>query len=208
MKKEEFLRRLEMLLSDISEEERAEAMAFYRSYFEDAGEGNEAYILEELGSPESVAEIIKRDLGMVAIANTGKTNESRANEPHVNSSCKEKKSNTTLILLIIIAVLTCPLWLGIVTGLFGTIIGLSAALIGCTVAVFMMGMALVWVGIVMLANISVAAGMAFTGSGLIVLAMALLLINACVWIFGKFFPWAVNRIVLLCKKTFKKDKEA
>ena len=48
MNKEEFLKRLEQLLSDISEEERADALAFYRSYFEDAGIGNEASILEEL----------------------------------------------------------------------------------------------------------------------------------------------------------------
>lgn len=62
MNKEEFLKRLEQLLSDISEEERADALAFYRSYFEDAGIGNEASILEELESPEKVAEVIKKDL--------------------------------------------------------------------------------------------------------------------------------------------------
>ena len=67
MRKEEFLRRLEMLLSDISEEEREEAMAFYRSYFDDAGEGNEARIIAELESPENVAETIKRDLGMISV---------------------------------------------------------------------------------------------------------------------------------------------
>ena len=32
MNKEEFLKRLEQLLSDISEEERADALAFYRSF--------------------------------------------------------------------------------------------------------------------------------------------------------------------------------
>ena len=64
MNKEEFLKRLEQLLSDISEEERADALAFYRSYFEDAGIGNEASILEELESPEKVAEVIKKNLGV------------------------------------------------------------------------------------------------------------------------------------------------
>jgi len=56
-----------MLLSDISEEERKEAMAFYEDYFADAGEANEARIIEELVSPEHVAETIKRDLGMVTV---------------------------------------------------------------------------------------------------------------------------------------------
>lgn len=232
MRREDFLRQLEMLLSDISEEERADAMAFYRSYFEDAGEGNEANILEELSSPENVAEIIKRDLGMVAIASAnetdaGKTNEAQRtydessytytyrsekkqeegytiNNDSVNPSYNEKKSNTTLILVIIIAILTSPLWFGIVAGVLGSIIGLSAALFGCTIATFVVGAAFVGVGITMLVSISGAAGIAFIGAGLIVLAIALLLLLACVWMFGKFFPWAVNGIVTLCKKAFKK----
>ena len=77
MRKDEFLRRLEELLSDVSEEERNEAMAFYQSYFEDAGEENEARIIEELVSPENIAETIKRDLGMVVVTDrTSDFNES------------------------------------------------------------------------------------------------------------------------------------
>ncbi len=67
MRKEEFLQQLEQLLSGISEEERKEAMAFYRSYFEDAGAENEASILEELESPQKVAQSILKDLGMVVV---------------------------------------------------------------------------------------------------------------------------------------------
>lgn len=62
MSREEFLKELERLLSGISEEERADALAFYRSYFEDAGESNEASILKELESPQKVADTILRDL--------------------------------------------------------------------------------------------------------------------------------------------------
>lgn len=64
MNKDEFLRQLEVLLSRISQEERTEALAFYRSYFEDAGEANEAKILEELESPQKVADSIIKDLGV------------------------------------------------------------------------------------------------------------------------------------------------
>lgn len=64
MNKEEFLRQLEQLLSGISEEERTDAIAFYRSYFEDAGEENEAAILAELESPQKVAESIMKNLGV------------------------------------------------------------------------------------------------------------------------------------------------
>lgn len=64
MNKEEFLRQLEQILSGISEEERADAIAFYRSYFEDAGEEKEAAILAELESPQKVAESIMKNLGV------------------------------------------------------------------------------------------------------------------------------------------------
>lgn len=63
MNKTEFLEQLERLLGDISQQEREEALDFYRSYFEDAGEENEAQVIQELGSPGKVAAIIKADLG-------------------------------------------------------------------------------------------------------------------------------------------------
>lgn len=62
MNKTEFLEQLERLLADISRQEREEALDFYRSYFEDAGEENEAQVIQELGSPGKVAAIIKADL--------------------------------------------------------------------------------------------------------------------------------------------------
>ena len=62
MNREEFLRRLERLLSDIPESERREAMEYYQNYFEDAGPENEASIIEELGSPQEVASSIKKNL--------------------------------------------------------------------------------------------------------------------------------------------------
>ena len=40
MNRQEFMRRLEQLLEGIPEEEKREAIAYYTSYFEDAGEDN------------------------------------------------------------------------------------------------------------------------------------------------------------------------
>ena len=87
MNREEFLKRLEQLLSDISEEERKDALDFYRSYFEDAGEGNEASILKELGSPEKVAEDIKRNLGAIEIVQPQPEEEK---EPQQEQRTKER----------------------------------------------------------------------------------------------------------------------
>ena len=38
MNRKEFMRQLELLLSDISEDERREALDYYESYFDEAGE--------------------------------------------------------------------------------------------------------------------------------------------------------------------------
>lgn len=238
-----------------------DAMAFYRSYFEDAGIGNEERILEELGSPENVAETIKRDLGMLEISageqantkqeqaetadsrsgqqgygsydeanhtytyrsgqsqyqqskydqSTYQRNQSQSSYTMYNDSTvaeeKKKKSNM-LILLIIIAVLTFPIWIGIVGGLFGAIFGVSVTVIAFTFAMFAVGIAFVGVGIPMIMGISSAAGITFIGAGLLTLAIAIFMLNACIWIFGKLFPWVVTSIVALFKKTFGKNKEA
>ena len=41
MNREEFMKELEYLLSDIPDEEKAEAIGYYRDYLEEAGEENE-----------------------------------------------------------------------------------------------------------------------------------------------------------------------
>ncbi|NLP34026.1 MAG: DUF1700 domain-containing protein [Clostridiales bacterium] len=62
MSRNDFIKRLESLLSDIPNEEREEALQYYNDYFDDAGIENEKEILAELGSPERVAKIIKAEL--------------------------------------------------------------------------------------------------------------------------------------------------
>ena len=62
MKKEEFLRQLEYLLQDVPDEEKRDAIAYYRDYLEDAGPENEEAVLEGLGSPEKIASEIRTDL--------------------------------------------------------------------------------------------------------------------------------------------------
>ena len=62
MDRKEFMKQLELLLSDISEDERKEALDYYESYFDEAGDEEEASVIQKLGSPDKVAAIIKADL--------------------------------------------------------------------------------------------------------------------------------------------------
>lgn len=62
MNRIEFMSELEYLLQDVPEEDKAEALAYYRDYLEDAGDENEEQVIREFGSPERVAAIIRSDL--------------------------------------------------------------------------------------------------------------------------------------------------
>ncbi len=62
MSRWEFMRQLEELLSDISPNEREEALQYYNDYFNDAGRENEQEVIRALGSPEQVAEIVREGL--------------------------------------------------------------------------------------------------------------------------------------------------
>ncbi|MDO5406971.1 MAG: DUF1700 domain-containing protein [Eubacteriales bacterium] len=62
MNRVEYIRQLEYLLQDIPEEEREDALSYYRDYLEEAGDEGEEQAIREFGSPERVAAIIRSDL--------------------------------------------------------------------------------------------------------------------------------------------------
>ena len=61
MNRQEFLRQLESLLYAIPANERADALAYYNDYFDEAGIENEQSVIQELGSPQKVAQSIIED---------------------------------------------------------------------------------------------------------------------------------------------------
>jgi len=79
MNRDLFLFKLEQLLYDIPKEERDEAMDYYRGYFDDAGAENEAVVLEELESPQAIADSIKE-----ALRSTGDMSGGLKNPPQVS----------------------------------------------------------------------------------------------------------------------------
>ena len=223
MNRDEFLRQLEGLLSGISEEERADAMAFYRSYFEDAGEENEAAILAELESPQKVADSILKNIGIDGNGSYYNTFANRDAEYYRNVNATQqnlagtntvKKDNTATTVGIIAAVLTSPIWLTLVavvaTLLFALVMilfSLAIAVAAVMLALVITGFALVGVGFGSLFGGAAAAGLGLIGSGLIVLALGMLAVILTVWVFGVFLPWACKGIWHLCKMPFEKRKE-
>lgn len=222
MGKEEFLRQLEELLSGISEEERKEALAYYRSYFEDAGEPNEASIIAELESPQKVAESILKDMGIDgsgynAFANRDEEYYKNVNQTIQNlngaQSAKKNDAGMTGLTVALIAI-TSPIWLTLLLVILSVLLAVVAALFGVAVAVvavmaslIFVGFVLIGVGVGFLFGGAPAVGIGLAGCGLIVLALGILAVLLVIWVFGGFLPWAFKGIWQLCKKPFDKRKE-
>ncbi len=62
MNRDEFMKELDYLLSDIPDGEKADAVEYYRDYLEEAGPENEEQVIREFGSPERIAAIIRSDI--------------------------------------------------------------------------------------------------------------------------------------------------
>lgn len=91
MNRNEFLRRLEELLMDISTEEREAALDYYDSYFDDAG-ASEEDVIRQLGSPERVANTIKANLSLDAGADYVEVDERKLPE---DTRDRERQSTYT-----------------------------------------------------------------------------------------------------------------
>lgn len=87
MNRNEFMEKLERLLTGIPVDEREAALQYYTDYFEDAGEEHEAEVISELGSPEKVAATIKADL------KGGSSENGEFTESGYSDSRFEKKEN-------------------------------------------------------------------------------------------------------------------
>ncbi|MBU5473060.1 DUF1700 domain-containing protein [Roseburia sp. MSJ-14] len=209
MSREEFMKQLETLLSDVPEEEKREALEYYRGYFEDAGEENEERILKELESPEKVAQTIKADLGMEK--NDSESNGNNAEFATQKEAGKQDNNDKSgrILLIVILAVITSPIWVGAVGGLLGGALGLAGGILGVAIAaiavagaLYIAGAAVIGLGIGQLVVGGIATGTAMLGAGLLVLALAVLATIGCVWLYGRFIPWLVHGCVTLCKRAF------
>lgn len=117
-------------------------------------------------------------------------------------------SGGQIALIAILAVLTSPIWIGILGGLFGCVLGIFGALLGLFIAflavgvVFLaVGVALVWCGIVGIFGAPLP-GFALVGVGLILMALGLVFTCLMVWTVGSAIPALIRGCVNLCSKMF------
>ena len=211
MTKEQFLFQLEQMLLDIPEDERAEAMEYYRDYFNDAGPENEESVISELGSPEKVAGSIKDGLrGNREDAGTvGEPPMSKYGASQGKFEQTDKRSKW--ILVILIAIFTAPVWIGLVGTLFGVLMAVVGVLIGIIATVFALtiagtvgGVVTIVTGVVRLCTGNVVVGIMTGGVGFLLIAMGCICAAALVFLFCQIAPWMIRGISNLMHSGIRK----
>ena len=229
MNRKEFMEQLRRLLHDIPAGDREEALAYYENYFDDAGLGNEASVIRELGSPGRIAAEIKAGLEPNLEAgeytdtgyhNTGTNNNPNKNESRVIKYRKNSQKNKTktmdsgvkILLLIGFLVVSFPIWgslLGVVASLVLGILGIILALVAGTlfggIALMIGSIAMVVFAVINMGS-STALSIAILGLGMIGMAIGLLLLIGFGWLVSKAIPALIRFITDLFHRIFAKNR--
>lgn len=211
MSRKEFMERLEVLLRDIPDNEREEALQYYNDYFDDAGMENEAEVIRDLGSPEMVAQKLKAGLGELASAGTPEPGQGDRKEEEKEKTKKEAgfwKILSIVLLCILAAPVVLPLAGGLLLAAVTVVLALFGAIAGIVLAGFailLAGIAVLGVGIVQ-TFATPAIGIAAAGVGCIVAAVGVLLSFATVWCCIRVIPWLIRGIAAVISYPFRKRK--
>lgn len=205
MNRIEFMQQLEMLLADISEAERADAIKYYNDYFDDAGIENEAGVIEQLGSPEQVAQNIKADAFGTENVNQTYTNQDAPNMNHTYTNQQPQNNDrdgATLALVVVLIIVTFPLWMSLAGALIGIAFGLTVGGGGIMVG----GIAVIGAAIAKTAIFPMG-GVFLFGLSFLLLALGLIFIVGGLSIGFVAIPAIIKGVTSLIKKALGKKGE-
>ncbi len=235
MSRDEFMNQLQCLLSDLPADEREEALRYYQDYFDDAGVSEESRIIEELGTPEKVAKLIKGNLYNKYAGEAGEYTERGYYNPYdsddknpnkvsrMNGTMNDSvnlqdkpidKDRTKTLLIVALVVLSSPLWISAIGAVFGITIGIFGALFGITVGfgagslgLLIGAITLIAVGIGQL-FVSAPTGIVMIGAGFILFALGLIFLFLVIVVIGKLIPAIARAITSLFNKFYHKNRRA
>ncbi len=121
---------------------------------------------------------------------------------------KKPMTGGQIALIIVLAVLLSPVWLGVLGGLFGGGVGILAGLLGVFIAFLVVGVVLTVVGIALVIAGFVAmfgaplGGLCMIGGGLIMVAVGLVFVWLMVLVVGSAIPALFRGCVNLCHRLF------
>lgn len=200
MTRQEYIAQLTAQLFELPEEEREAAVEYYDGYIADAGEENEAQVLQELGTPQQLADAIKRETKSAeeegAAADYSRTtglHNTRAayGMPFAPSGTAKRKLSGGMLLLVI---LTFPLWISVLATvgalLFSMVILVAAvavALVAGAVGLLAGGIAGVVVSIGTLITVPLE-GLLGMGAALVCVGLGLCFMAGGIAMCGKGIP--------------------
>ncbi len=123
-------------------------------------------------------------------------------------TAKEPMSGGMIALIVILAVLTSPIWLGLLGGLIGVAVGLVATLFALFLTFLIIGVVFVIVAIALLVTgiglllSTPLGGLCLVGTALALFALGLVAIWVMVALAGTAIPALVRGIVSLCQRMF------
>jgi len=184
----EFLQQLAEHLQCLPDDERANAMAYYQEYIEEAGADNETDAVEHLGSPQSVAERIIKEVGVNAASQPQKpVMPAQYTSPPVSQDSSESSTNAgRVIFAIVILLLTSPFWIAVPIVWFTIVLLLPFV----AITVFLGGILAVFQGIFEIAGGMLTLGLFDLGGALVLLGLFMLIWYPCfkgAWALTKLF---------------------
>lgn len=213
MKRREFMSELEKLLSNISYEDRRDALDYYENYFADAGVENEESVIRELGSPVKVAQNIKGSLerekesAYQEYSESGYKDIRYEDKEQVGYSEEYTERNNKILKIILLLVILILGWPVLLAGLAvaGSVI---LAIISCVVAFLITGVVLLGAGVLVffigigLLLVSPQTTMFFCGCGILLSVVGLLLTMLMIKCIQVFVPPLCRGMVNLIRKPF------
>lgn len=124
---------------------------------------------------------------------------------------KKPLTGGQIALIIVLAVVLSPVWIGVLGGLFGGGVGILAGLLGVFIAFLVVGVVLTVVGIALVIAGFVAlfsaplGGLCMVGGGLIMVAVGLVFVWLMVLVIGTAIPALVRGCANLCHRLFNRD---
>ena len=230
MDRAQFMKQLERLLSDISEAEKQEALAYYNSYFDEAGPENEASVIRELGSPGKVAAIIKADLDesneeyaqytengyedlrenkasyMPEIRQRDGKHAGKTDRIHRGYRPKEKGSNSRFILILIALVFLSPFIITAASGVFSILLVVIFVSGVVAFAFIVAACACMSVGVGILVT-NTAVGLLVMGIGCLLFASGILFCILTGWLGSTIFPWILRKVTDFFQKIVYRNKK-
>ncbi len=214
MNKETYLEALKREIAALPADEQESALQYYADYFDDAGPENEQKVIDELGSPQELGNFIRSRFSCVPAKIPEKKEEKNKNSGTEGSYRKfERKKDDTrtrnILLVVLVLLLTIPLWGPVFFSIIGVGIGIIAVVLSLGFAGLIAGAAVLCagIGIIISSFIHLSYSPVNTvlslGIGLFVVGFGFIIGVFGLWFCTKVLPSIVRFIVSIFRMPFK-----